>query len=103
MRNEMVPYFPNKTLEYLRHNFSWDRLISPQTDNSWPYYSKDLNPPDYFVRGYLKDEVYENNLQTREDIIRKEIRRIPQQILTRVVDNLNVRVADVLSYSSTVH
>ena len=93
----------NRTLEYLRHNFPWDRLISHQTDNPWPSYSQDLNPPDYFLRGYLKDRVCENNPQTREDIIRKEIRRIPQEMLNRFVDNFNVRVAAVLSYNSAVH
>ena len=102
-RNEMAPCFSNRTLEYLRHDFPWDRLISLQTDNTWPSYSKDLNLPDYFLMGYLKDRVYENNLQTTEDIIKKEIRRIPQEMLNRVVDNFNVRVAAVLSYSSAVH
>ena len=102
-RNEVVPHFSNRTLEYLRHNFPWDRLILHQTDNPWPSYSQDLNPPDYFLRGYLKDRVCENNPQTREDIIRKEIRRIPQEMLNRVVDNFNVQVAAVLSYSSAVH
>ena len=43
--------------------------------------------------GYLKDRVCENNPQTREDIIRKEIRRIAQEMLNRVVDNFIVRVA----------
>ena len=43
-----------------------------------------------------------NNPQTREGIIRREIRRIPQEMLKRVVDNFNVRVAAVLSYSSAV-
>ena len=53
---------------------------------------------------YLKDQVCENNPQTREDsIIRREIRQIPKEMLNRVVDNFNVRVAAVLSYSSTVH
>ena len=79
------------------------RLISHLTDNHWPSCSQNLNPPDYFVSGYLKDRVCENNPQTREDIIRKEIRRIPQEMLNRVVDNFNVRVAAVLSYSSAVH
>ena len=97
------PHFSNRTLEYLKHNFPWDRLILRQTDNPWPSYSQDLNPPDYFLRGYLKDRVCENNPQTREDIIRKEIRRIPHEMLNRVVDNFNVRVAAVLSYSSAVH
>ena len=93
----------NRTHEYLRHNFPWDRPISRQTDNPWPSCSQDLNPPDYFLREYLKDRVWKNNPQTREDIIRREIRWIPQEMLNRVVDNFNVRVAAVLSYSSTVH
>ena len=97
------PYFSNRTLEYLKQNFPLDRLILRQIDNPWPSYSQDLNPLDYFLRGYLKDRVRENNPQTREDIIRKEIRRIPQEMLNRVVDNFNVPVAAVLSYSSTVH
>ena len=76
-------------LEHLRHNFSRDRLISRQTG---PSYSQDLNPPDYFLSGYLKNRVCENNPQTREGIIRKEIRRIAQEMLNRVVDNFIVRV-----------
>ena len=51
----------------------------------------------------MKDRVCENNSQTREDIIRKEIRWIPQKILNRVMDNFNVAVAAVLSYSSAVY
>ena len=94
--------FSNRTLEYHRHNFPWDRLISRQTDNPWLSYSHDLNPPDYFLRGYLKDRVCDNNPQTGEGIIRKEIRRIPHEMLNRVVDNFNVRVAAVLSYSNAV-
>ena len=93
----------NRTLEYLRHNFPWDRLISCQIDNPWPSYSKDLNPPDYFLRGYLKVRVFENNPQSREDIIKKEIRRIAQEMLKRFVDNFIIPVAAVLSYSSAVH
>ena len=93
----------NRTLECLRHNFPWDRLISHQTDNPWPSYSQDLDPPDFFLNGYLKDRVCENNRQTRGDIIKREIRWIPQKMLNRVVDNFYVRVAAVLSYSSTVH
>ena len=95
--------FVSCTALLYEHSFPWDRLISRQTDNPWPSYSQDLNPPDYFLREYLKDRVCENNPQTREDSIRREIRRIPQEMLNRVVDNFNVRVAAVLSYSSTVH
>ena len=56
-RTEHSPHFSNRTLEYLRHNFPWDRLISRQTANPWPSYSQDLNSPDYFLWGYLKDSL----------------------------------------------
>ena len=56
-----------------------------------------------FITSHGTDSCRENNPQTREEIIRKEIRRIPQEVLNRVVDNFNVRVAAVLSYSSAVH
>ena len=101
-RNKALSHLSNRTLEYLTHNVPWDRLILRQTDNTWPSYSQDLKPPDYFLRGYLKDRVCENNPQTRQDIIRREIRRIAQEILNRVVDNVNVRIAAVLSYGSAV-
>ena len=60
------PHCSNRTLEYLRQYFSGDRLISRRTDNPWPPYSPDLNPPDYFLWGYLKDRVYEDNPPTIE-------------------------------------
>ena len=94
-----VPHCPNRTLEYLRQYFPGDRLILHRTDNLWPPYSPDLNPPDYFLWGYLKGRVYENNPQTTEvlkDNIRREVRRIPQEMFNRVVDNFNVRVAAVI-------
>ena len=51
----------------------------------------------------MKDRVCENNPQTREEIIRRDIRWIPQDMLNGVVDCFNVRVAAVLSYSSAVN
>ena len=51
----------------------------------------------------MKNRVCENNPRTREDNIRREIRRNLLEMLGRVVGNFNVRVATVLSYSSAVH
>ena len=49
---------------------------------------------------YLKVRVCENRTQTKEDIIRRKIRWIAQEMLKKVVDNFNVRVAAVLSTSA---
>ena len=91
-RNEVAPHFLNRT-EHLKTS----GITSHRTDSfrvkpitPWPSYSQDLNLPDYFLREYLKDRVCENNPQTREGIIRSEIRGIPQEMLNRVVDNFNV-------------
>ena len=78
LRNEAPSHFSNRTLEYSRHKFPWGKLILSQTNNPWPSYSQCHNLPDYFLRGYLKDRVCENNPQARENIIRTEIRWIPQ-------------------------
>ena len=101
-QTEASPHFSNRTLEHLRHNFPWDRLILCQTDTSGHPIPKISS---YFLGEgeYLKDRVCENNPQTREDFIRREIRWIPQELFNGVVDNCNVWVAAVLSYSSAVH
>ena len=95
-RNEVPPHFSNRTLKYLMHNLPCNRLILSQMDNPWPSYCQDFNTPDYFLRWYLQDRVCENNPQTREYIIKKEIRQIPQELLNRVVDNFNVWVTAVV-------
>jgi hypothetical protein len=57
-----------------------DRLVSRRTDFPWPPYSPDLNPPDYFLWGYLKEKVYASNpqiLAVLKENIRREIWNIP--------------------------
>ena len=86
------PHCSNRTLEYLRQYFPGDRLISRRTDNPWPPYSPDLTPPDYFLWGYLKARVYQDNPPTIERLkenIKREI-RIPRYMLERVIENFNV-------------
>ena len=54
------------------------------------------------VIGLTRNESVPWEVMPREDITRKEIRLIPQEMLNRIVDNFNVRVAAV-SYSNAVH
>ena len=95
----VTPHTSNVSLEYLCRYFPGDRLISCRTDNRWSAHSPDLSPPDLFLWGYLKERVYDNNLQTIDALkenIRREIRRIPREMLDRVINNFNVRVATVI-------
>ena len=94
-----TPHTSNVSLEYLRRYFPGDRLISRRTDNPWPAHSPGLSPPDFFVWGYLKERVHHNNLQiidVLKENIHREIRRIPREMLDRVINNFNVCVATVI-------
>ena len=89
----------NITFEYLRQHFLSDRLLSRRTDNAWLPYSPDLNPADYFFLSYLKERVYATNPRTNDDLkesIKRESRKIPTRMLTRVAHNFNVRLAAVI-------
>ena len=79
----------------------WSGLIGLMQNESVPW---EVMPKVFKYSVWeMRWQVCESNPQTREDIIRGEIRWIPQEMLNRVVDNFNVPVAAVLSYSSLVH
>jgi len=64
-----------------------DRIISR---NRWPARSPDLNPCDFFLWGFLKAKVYENNPHTLDELrtnITNLIQAIPEQMLSNVYDN----------------
>ena len=86
-RKEVPPHFSNRNLNTSRATSHGTgsfciKLITP--DHAFPKISTCLT---IFWGGFLKDRVCENNPQRREDIIRKEIRRIAQEMLNRVLDN----------------
>ena len=62
-----------------------------------------MNPdltPDFFLWGYLKDRIYSNprprTLDQLKDNIRREIRNIPQETFPRVMENMAVRMQNVI-------
>jgi len=57
-------------------------ITSHRCDPQWSPHSLDLNPPDFYLWGYLKDRVYVNNPQTIPDLkaaITAAIRAIPRE------------------------
>ncbi len=89
-----TPQTANVTLEWLDQRFP-DRLVSRRRDPEWAPHSPDLNPPDFYLWGYLKDRVYENNPQTIPELkeaITQKIRAIPKQECVRVIDNFARRL-----------
>jgi len=55
-----TPDTSNESLAELQQCFP-EQMISPRCDPQWSPHSPDLNPPDFYLWGYLKDRVYGNN------------------------------------------
>ena len=55
-----TPHTANITIEWLNYPFL-NRLISRRREPEWSPHSSDLNPPGFYLWGFLKDNVYENN------------------------------------------
>ena len=89
-----TPHTAKHVLEWL-HSMFGDRLISFKTDRIWPPHSLDLSPLDFFLWGYLKHRVYAPKPKTPNDLkaaIRREMRRITQEMCNNVVDNFKKRM-----------
>jgi hypothetical protein len=91
-----IPHTTNDSLAWLRERFK-DRLISRKCEIEWVAHSPDLNPPPpyFYLWGYLKDNVYENNPQTigeLKEAITAKIREIPKEECVRVIDNFARRM-----------
>ena len=95
---EVAPHFSNRA-EHL--NTSGIRITSHGADS---FRVKPITPGHLILKISTHLNIFWGGTRkTREDIIIRETRPIPQEILNRVVDNFNVWVAAVLSYSSAVH
>ena len=83
----------NYSLNWLRQLFL-DRFIS-RCAPEWAPHSPDLNPPDFYLWVYLKDNVYTNNPQKNSDLkaaIAAKIRAIPREECVRIIQNFARRV-----------
>lgn len=89
----------NQTLQLLQQRFN-DRIISRRTDNIWASHSPDLNPPDFFLWGYVKDRVYVNKPRTVEELktaVSDAIKDITAEMCRDVINNFAVRIRECLA------
>ena len=84
--------FSVEELNWLRKHLQ-DRLISWRCDPEWASHSPDLNPMDFYLLGYLKDNVYRNNpkiIHELKEAIPVRIREIPKKGCVQVIEKLCV-------------
>ena len=88
------PHTSKKTIQKLKEIFG-DQLISQNTDFKWPPRSPDLNTPDFFGWGYLKDNVYRNSPKTMTNLmenIENQVKLISLETLVKVSGNFEKRL-----------
>lgn len=104
MQDGATPHTANKTLQFL-HKIFKNRVISGKFKDlfncgySWPPYSPDLNPCDFFLWGYLKQRVYSRQPSTIEDMeemIAQEVEAMTEELLTRVIRSFERRLKSVI-------
>ena len=88
-QDSATPHTANINMEWLDHRFA-GRLISRRHVLEWLLHSPDLNPPDFYLWGFLKNHVYQNNPQTIAELkvaIIEQIHGITREECVRVIDN----------------
>ena len=99
MQDGATPHTANATLELLAQKFG-DRMICRKTNNPWAAHSPDLNPCDFFLWGYAKDNIYAGNPTTLQNLkiaITRFVRQIPADMCKRVTGNFAVRLNECLN------
>jgi hypothetical protein len=77
-----------RSLGILREMFL-GHVVSLRGDIEWPPRSSDLTPCDFFLRGYLKGQVYKHRRQTLEglkEVITQEVAAILPEMTRRVME-----------------
>ena len=92
------PHTANVTMAWLREKFG-KRLISRKAEVEWAPHSPDLNPPDFFLWGFLKDNIYQDNpltIAALKAAITEKIQTITQEECDRVINNFARRIQECL-------
>ncbi|GBO02562.1 hypothetical protein AVEN_37061-1 [Araneus ventricosus] len=58
MQNGAPPHVHRSVKQVLRQSFTNERVISPGFPTAWPPRSPDLTPCDFWLWGFIKDQVY---------------------------------------------
>jgi hypothetical protein len=88
-----TPHTSAAVLDWLDRTFE-DRVVSLKTQYAWPPHSPDLSPLDFYLWGFLKDQVYKTSPTTLKELktnIRREIRGINHETCKAVIDNFKRR------------
>ena len=93
MQDGAPPHFKTEVRNWLDNTFP-ERWIGRSGPHVWPARSPDLTPCDYFLWGYLKEQVYRSNpanINILEIAIREAIQNIPRVYIQKACRSVNQR------------
>lgn len=101
MQDGTPPHFDVVVREWLNAHFP-GRWMGRRGPYEWPARSPDLTPCDFFLWGWLKDQVYETKPKTLEELeerIQEVMSSIPQEFLVKSVDAIPGRLEKLVAKS----
>ena len=94
MQDGAAPHTARRVLSWLQEHFQ-DRVIGRLTSNEWAPHSPDLNPLDFFLWGYIKDQIQGETFADVEMLKRRVdqlIKATPKTMCERAVEHFASRV-----------
>ncbi|GBM90703.1 hypothetical protein AVEN_154643-1 [Araneus ventricosus] len=85
--------------QVLRQTFTDERVISPDFPTAWPPRSPDLTPCDFWLWGFIRDQIYGEHppaLSHLKDSIIRHIRGINEDLLRSSVEHTVLRMERVV-------
>ena len=104
MQDGALPHIAIPVQHFLRRTFTDACVISRYFPTAWPPRSPDLKPCDFWLLGYLKDNVYRDRLTTvlnLKESIRRHIQNIDDDALRSVVESTIFKMECVLEYDGS--
>ena len=94
MQDGAPPHYKTEVRNWLHENLQ-DRWIGRAGPHEWPARSPDLTPCDFFLWGFLKEQVYKTNptcVDELEHSIREACLRIPVHLLHKTCHSFPQRL-----------
>ncbi|GBM45099.1 hypothetical protein AVEN_151077-1, partial [Araneus ventricosus] len=90
--------------QVLRQTFTDERVISRDFPTAWPPRSPDLSPCDFWLLGFIKDQIYRKQpaaLSHMEDSIIRHVRGFKEDLLRSAVEHTVLRMETVVENHRT--
>ncbi|GBL82308.1 hypothetical protein AVEN_252474-1 [Araneus ventricosus] len=101
MQDGAPPHIDRRVKQLLRQHFTDARVISRHFPTAWPPRSPEFTPCDFWLWGFLKDNIYRKRSASFPDLkdsIRRYVLDIPVDSLRSAVENMALRLEHIVEH-----